>query len=145
MLKPYSPAHHPQKTNANRRRYRTQWPTHLLDGQGRHVWITVKTWKLAAEIIPSRSGFSCKQSAQATSTDRHKQDFSILVLTLNHKVKKISCLLPQISPSPTLHFQGTSFFSSSCKILRRNFQSLRTRFIYLILFKQFFNVDIYNR
>ena len=40
ILKPYSPSHHlHQKTNNNRRRYRTQGLTHVLDGQGRHVKI----------------------------------------------------------------------------------------------------------
>ena len=35
-----SPYHQKKKkTNTNKRRYRTQGLTHLLDGQGRYVWI----------------------------------------------------------------------------------------------------------
>ena len=57
ILKTYSPVHHPQKMNGNRRQYRTQGLTHLLDEQSRQVWIINKPWKLAAEIIISLSGF----------------------------------------------------------------------------------------
>ena len=119
ILKPYSPAHHPQKTNVNRRRYRIQGLTHLLDGKGRHMWIIDKPWKLAA---------------QALFTDRHKQDFSLLAPTSDHKVKKISRLLPQIPFTSTPNFQGTSFFSSSWKILMRTFPSLVAHLVLINLF-----------
>ena len=92
--------------------------------------------ELAAE------GFSCEQSAQATFTDHHKQNYSLLAPTSNHKVKQISCLQPQIPLTLTPHFKDTSFLSSSQKILSRTFPPLGHDLF--ILFKQFFNVDIYN-
>ena len=38
------------------REYRTQGLSYLHDGQGRYVWIIVNPRKLAAQIIPTRSG-----------------------------------------------------------------------------------------
>ena len=137
MLKPYSPAHHPalppKKKNKHQQKAvqstRTNSSTRWT-GQTR-----------VDNRQPMKAGCWDNPLTLRVSavSNLHKQHSPIVARKISHclpqlEITKSKKSLPQIPLTPALHFQGTSFFSSLRKILRRTFPSLGTRFIYFIYF-----------
>ena len=88
-----------------------EWPMCYLPCYwSNHVWTSY-----SPRCSPPAPGFSREQSAQATFTDRHKQDFLLLAPTSNYKVKQFFACDHK--------FQGTSFFNNSQKIKGEPFHS----------------------